>query len=467
MPKTLTAAAVRVHKPGNGRREIPDGGVPGLRLVIQSSGAKSWAMRFRRPNGSSGKLTLGTADVTGQEREQQPQLGGHLTLAAARRLATEVQRQRALGRDVISDWAHEKQRRQLALADTFATAARTFIEEHARPKTRRWHETARLLGLRPDQLAIIPRGLADRWRDKPVAAISGHDVHALIDEVRRRGAPGLERRRDGMTESRARAMFACLSKFFAWLVARRMIEQNPCASVHRPAVAARRDRVLTDNELRWYWTACDNKNVAEPFGQLLKLLLVTGQRLNEIARMKRTELSEDCESWMLPKERTKNKRPHVVPLVPLAKEIIGRVKLCSGTDFVFTTNGRTPVSGFSKIKRRLDENMLALARNEAAEAGRDPGDVVIPDWRLHDLRRTVASGLQRVGVPLPVTEKILNHTSGSFGGIVGVYQCHEYPEERRAALEAWVGLLSRIVERPRKNVEPLPLMGLSRARIEQ
>jgi len=439
--KVLTAAAAAKLRPGKQRREIPDGGSLGMRLVIQPSGYKSWALRFRRPDGKPGKLTLGPLDVSGREAEGEPVLGAPLTVASARRLAAEVNRQRALGRDVVADYAADKRRRraerETRAASTFGAAARDFVEEYASKKVRRWKEQARLLGFRPtaNGVEIIRGGLADRWAEKPIAAIDGHDIHALIDETRRSGAPGLERRAEGPTETRARAMLSCLSRMFRWLVQHRRAETNPCAGVHRPEASRARDRVLTDAEIVRFWTATDA--AGEPFRPVLKLLLLTGCRLNEVAGMRRAELSDDGATWTIPGERTKNRRPHVVPLAPQAREILANAG--GKNELVFTTTGHSPPSGWSKVKKRLDSAMGAP-----------------PPWRLHDLRRTVASGLQRLGIALPVTEKVLNHVSGSFGGVVGVYQRHEYAEEKRAALEAWANLLGQIVSgRPAGNVVPL------------
>src|SRR5205823_5962354 len=112
---------------------------------------------------------------------------------------------------------------------------------------------------------------------------------------------------------------------------------------------------------------------------------------------------------------------------------------------VFTTNGRTPVSGFSKVKLALDRAMVAAAREEAVQNGADPAKVTIVPWRFHDLRRTAATGMQRAGASLHVIERALNHVSGSFGGIVGTYQKHEYRDEVAGALEAWANLLARII----------------------
>ena len=437
MPKkTLTAAAVKALLPGADRREIRDAGCQGLRLIIQPSGHKSWALRFRRPDGRQAKLVLGSFDPSGAEAPSEPVLGMQLTLVGARKLATEIHRQRAMGRDVVADHAAAKKRQaeesEERNASTFGVAARRFVEEHARAKTRTWVLTSRLLGIRPSDLEPIPRGLTDRWRERLVSEITGHDIHQLIDEVRTRGVPGLERRRKGKSELVAWVTLARVGRLFSWLVEQRVIEKNPCTGVSRPDTSTARERVLTDAELRWFWLACDE--LGEPFGPLLKLALLTGQRRNEVAGMTRAELSADGATWTLPASRTKNKRPHIVPLSRASQDLISSVHVIAGKPgYVFTTNGRSHVSGWSKTKRRIDAKIAELA-------GQD-----VPPWTIHDLRRTCAAGLQRLGVPLPVTERVLNYVSGSFAGIVGVYQRHEYAEERREALERWAKLVERII----------------------
>ena len=182
------------------------------------------------------------------------------------------------------------------------------------------------------EFGVDPKGLADRWRDRPITEIDGDQVHAIIDEVRERGVPGLEKRVDGPSESRALAMFATLSKLLSWLVERRRISQNPCIAVHRPPTLPARDRVLTNPELVKFWRAADAER--REFGALLKLLLLTGARLNEVARMRRPELSEDGAIWTMPGQRTKNKRVHVVPLPAAAQTIIADVPITG--DVVFT-----------------------------------------------------------------------------------------------------------------------------------
>jgi integrase len=199
--------------------------------------------------------------------------------------------------------------------------------------------------------------------------------------------------------------------------------------------------VLSEAEVRWFWRA--SEQLALPFGAALKLLLLSGARLNEVASM-RDEVSEDGATWTIPGERTKNHRTHVVPLPPLAREIIAAVPRVEGT-FVFSTTGRSPISGWSKTKAQIDKLMLAVAREEAETTGRDPAEVVIPRWTIHDLRRTCASGMQRLGVRVEVIERCLNHLSGSYQGIVGTYQRDPMLAERREALERWAAHVQGLV----------------------
>jgi integrase len=185
--------------------------------------------------------------------------------------------------------------------------------------------------------------------------------------------------------------------------------------------------VLSDDELCVVWQAADK--LGGPFGALVKFLILTGQRRDEAAGMRWSELDLDSRLWTIGKERTKNGRTHDVPLSPQAVVIIGSLARIAGSDFVLTTTGKAPASDYSKKKRQIDALL--------------PGDT--PAWRLHDIRRTVASGMARLGVNLPIIEKVLNHRSGSFGGIVGVYQRHDFAAEKRLALQAWGAHLEQIV----------------------
>ena len=355
MPK-LTVPTLAKYKPQKERREIRDTLAPGLRLIIQPSGARSWAMRFRRPDGRPAKLTLGK--YVEVETGENPVIGAALTLSQARELAIRVDRERTLGKDVIEERKAEKSRRRDEDKDraenTFGVLAVEFFRSYrtkwgARP--RRWRNDAAILGLRwPDSdpsktdPTVVEGSLADIWRDKAVASIDGHDVHTVVDEARKLGVPGLAKRNDGVSENRGRKLHAALSVFFRWLVRQRRVAVNPCAGVWRPQPPAARDRVLSDDEIKSFWLATDA--VGEPFRAALRLLLLTGARVSEITGMRRSELG-DGGTWTIPGARTKNHRPHAVPLPLLALDILAAVPRIEG-DLVFTTTRNSPVSGWSK-----------------------------------------------------------------------------------------------------------------------
>ncbi|MBR0797961.1 tyrosine-type recombinase/integrase [Bradyrhizobium jicamae] len=429
MAKSLTAAAVASCRPAKARRELPDGGCPGLHLVVQPTGSKSWALRYRRPDRRTAKLVIGSVfERDGrQEPSTDPVIGGHLTLAAARRLVAELRHDIAQGRDPGAVHIREKIRRRAGQDDpdsnTFAAAAKDFIDQHAKKKTRRWHEQARLLGLRPEDLAEIKHGLSERWSKRALGEISRHDIHDIVEETRRKGAPGLQRRREGMTESRARAMLSCLSKMFGWLEQRGRVDSNPCAGIHRPETPRARDRILTDNEIERFWSAASAER--SEFAGVLKLLLLTGCRLNEVAGISAEELSEDRNSWTIPGSRTKNHLSHVVPLARIARKLLLETKRDSG--LIFTTNGKTRIGGWSKLKKRLDKSMDTT------------------HWRFHDLRRTAATGMAKIGIAPHVVEAVLNHVSGARAGVAGTYNRHAYFAEKRVALERWADHIDTLV----------------------
>lgn len=385
MPK-LTAAFVENARPDLARREIPDALVPGLYFVVQPSGKKSWAARYR-VHGRTRKLTLGpypTLDL-GKARE------------AAREAIIEAQKG--------NDLALAKKATKTDDSRTFSKAVETFIKRHAKPENRSWEETARLLGYRPD-FETIPNSLIDKWGHRPVAEISRAEVIAWLDKIVDRGAPVVANR-----------TLAAVRKFFNWCVARDLIGASPCAGIAPPVAEQARDRVLTDDELRAFWKATGQ--MGYPFGNMFRLLLLTGQRRDEVAGMTWSELDLDGQTWTLPRERVKTDRAHEVPLSPQSLAQLATVKKI-GDQYVFTKSGETAVSGFSKAKARLDLLMECQT-----------------PWRLHDLRRTAASGMARLGIALPVIERLLNHQSGSFAGIVGVYQRHDFADEKRAAMIAW------------------------------
>jgi integrase len=458
--KVLTDAAVARLKAGSKRREIPDARAAGLHLVIHPSGARSWAMRFRRPDGRNAKLTLGSHCFSGQELKGDPVIGQPLTLAAARLLAADVTRRRRMGIDVVGEHAAAKRRRRVereqADASTFGVLARQFVEEHARPKVRRWREVAYILGLRYplDDAYGEPTeardGLAERWADKPVTAIDAHLVYMTIDEASRRGVPGIKARTKGLSDARGRKMARVLSKFFAWLLQHRRITSSPCIGVYCPPPPASRERVLSADEIRWFWKGCDA--VGAPFGPMCKLLLLCGVRREEARALSRAEISAEG-LWTIPGSRTKNRKPHSVPLSPTVREIIGAMPRIEGEGYIFTIDGRRPIAGIAKCKERLDAAMLKAACAERGEGA------AIPPWRLHDLRRTFVTNLIELGVAPHVVEAAVNHISGVKGSVAGVYNRSELLPERRTALERWAHHIEGIVSGSASKVITLPRKG--------
>jgi integrase len=311
-----------------------------------------------------------------------------------------------------------------------------------------------------DEPEEIKGGLADRWRDKPLADIDSSAVHVVVHEAEQLGIPGLNRRNHGRSQARGRAMFATLSVLFKWLhEQRRRIASNPCVGVHRPGPPPARTRVLSEDEMRWFWRACDAVDqphapgAARPYAPVLRLLLLTGQRRNEVAGMSHGELSQDGTTWTIPPGRTKNWREHRVPLSSGARDIIEPFRSAgtSKAGYLFTTTDVTPISGFSKIKRRLDAEMLVIARKEAEAAGRDPPEKILK-WRLHDLRRSLVTGMNELGIQPHIVEAVVGHVSGTRGGIAGVYNIAAYAEEKRAALDRWAAHVDGIVTGKRANV---------------
>jgi integrase len=439
MAKALTAAAVEKLKANPEKRlEIPDGLLPGLYLVIQPAGAKSWAVRYRI-GGKPKKLTIGGYPLFGVDKARE----------AARAALMAVQ----AGNDPAADKRAAK--RNDAASDLFEDVARQFIDRYAKPKNREWKGQARLLGLVPDP--DKPEG-ADNPRtfiikaDSPAAKLEGRslgsirkrDLLDIMDAIVDRG-----------TAVSANRVLTVLKRLFSWAVERDIIDASPAAAVKAPTAETPRDRVLSDDELRAVWLAAEA--IGWPFGPAVKLLILTGQRRDEVGEMAWSEIADTGNVWSIPASRSKNKRAHDVPLSEAAQAILATVPRVAGEgQFVFTTTGQTPISGWSRAKTILDKKALEILKSQAEDRGEDADKVQMPDWRLHDLRRTTATGLARLGIDLPTVEKLLNHVGGSFAGVAGIYQRHSFAEEKRRALETWASFVSELVTgKPKGNVTPM------------
>jgi integrase len=249
-----------------------------------------------------------------------------------------------------------------------------------------------------------------KYLSRPAADLDRASVVKVLDGMARKGSASMAAR----TAAYGKAAYG-------WGVKRGVLPVNPF--LHLPvAPIAKRERVLSDDELAAIWRATGGPG---PFNGIVRMLILTGQRREEVAGLAWSEISNDLANWTIPGGRAKNGVAHIIPLSRPAQELLhGTIRL---GELAFP-GLRGSFNGFSKAKAALD-----------ARSG-------VTNWRLHDLRRSTATNLQRLGIRLEVTEQILNHVSGSRAGIVGVYQRHDFAAEKRAALEAWGKHVLAIVE---------------------
>jgi integrase len=461
----LTAKAIEQAKPKAARYEIADGKCGGLFLVVQTTGAKSWALRFRSPiermNGQrkAKKLTLGTFALTPSDSE--PAIGHPLTVGQARMLATAAMEDIRRGIDPTHVKRETKAAAKIeAMSDNTVDAAMVeFLRRYRGRKKQGLRESTRLLtahyfGLKPDpdrpgEWKRTGNGVLKSWSGRPLGSITKHDVITLLDRLVDGG--------HGVTANRT---LTNLKTFFDWCVKRDMREASPVAALDAPAEEVSRERVLPDPEIVALWRAAEADGY--PFGKLMQLLLLTGARRDEMREAPRSEFELNGTSiplptggtwrgqlWTLPGARSKNGREHLVPLSPMAAEILESLPTIKGKGLLFTTTGETPISGLSKAKTRLHSAMLAELRKA------DPNYVLEP-WSPHDLRRTFYSGLQRLGFSIEIAEACVNHTSGTLRGVAKVYGRYQYLAEKTAAFEAWGRHVEALVSgRPVDNVIPL------------
>jgi integrase len=276
------------------------------------------------------------------------------------------------------------------------------------------------------------------WAKRRVGEIETADVHALLDAVTARGA-----------EITANRLHSYLRHFFVWAKGRKMIAASPLDGVSKPTSEKNRSRsrALDDTELAVVWKGATA--LGFPFRPFFQLAILLGARRNELSGMQWREIDFDNAVWVLPKERSKNGLQHELPLAPQVVALLEALPRFDGP-FVFSS-GETPVSGHSRAKKRLDKSIAAANGGQA-----------LKEFVVHDLRRSFATGLQRLGVPMEVTEYCLNHKGESFAGIRGIYQRHNYREEMRKALEHWAIHVEALATEQMK--EPLKVIELATAR---
>lgn len=375
---------------------------------VRSTGAgRTYFVRYRAGSGRSASrkdYTIGRH-------------GAPWTVETARKEARKILGRVAAGED---PQAEKVAARTPSASHDFSSVGNLFLERHVRRNLR--PSTIR------DYESIVKNRLIPEWKGRDIREIGRPDIHALLDPI------------EDEKPVMARLVFAVARRLFGFALERGLIDLNPCTGMRGPVPPKARDRVLTEHELDLVWDR--SGEMSFPHRQAFRLLVLTGQRRSEVGGMQWSELDLDAGTWTIPAERAKNGRSHFVDLAPTAIEEISSAPRAGA--FVLGAAGRSAFQGWSKAKRALDAEISKSLEIRGAD--------LMPDWRIHDLRRTAATGMAGLGFGPHIVERVLNHISGAQGGLVGVYQRHEYREERKAALLAWARRVSEGHSEAKDNV---------------
>ena len=386
----LTSRTVESMKPTPGRRaEYFDATLPGLCFRVTAAGHKSFCL-FYRHAGRLRRLTLGSFPP--------------LSLATARELAKAALAEAARGGDPASRKQQEKQ------LESFAELADEYLERHAKKQKRTWRGDER----------TINTELLPAWRHVKARDITRRDVRVVLDRIVDRGS-----------EIQANRVRALISKMYNWGIGRDLVDHNPCQGLPRPGKERRRDRVLSEDEIRKFWATLDDERplIAAHF----KIRLLTAQRGGETLRMRRQDVDVQTAWWTIPGEISKNGLPHRVPLSPMACECLEEIwHMSPQSPWVFPGPRGEHMTSLQKAIERIRER-----------AG--------VEFRGHDLRRTAASHMTSMGISRLVVAKILNHAENS---VTAVYDRHSYDAEKRDALNEWSRKLAVIIGGTESNVLP-------------
>jgi integrase len=387
MIKKLNARSVKSLKPTLGKRmDYHDTEVRGLTLRITERGAKTWTVLYRHGKLSRRK-TLGDATVIG--------------LADARERAREDLRRAAKGEDPAAD------KEQSRKAETIGDLATDYIERHAKRHKKSWREDDRIL-----RAEILPL-----WRQRAIKDIKRREVRALVEAIAARGA--------GIMANRTTAL---LSKLFKFALDDELIDASPAVRITRPAAEQKRDRVLTEDEIRTLWKSFDA--LSPEMGAFYRLRLLTAQRGGEVSSMRWQDVDLTAGWWTIPAERSKNGLAHRVPLSAPVLRLLASLYATARAEAIYVLEG-------------------ARGRRQQSEAA---ATFTVEDFRGHDLRRTAASLMAGSGTPRLTIGKILNHVERD---ITAVYDRHSYDAEKRIALDSWARVLTGILEsKPAGTVVP-------------
>ena len=392
MRLTKTTVAKLDVPPGPAEITYYDDDLRGFGVRARRGGKRSWVAVYRIGK-KVRRVTIGDVTIVGPDE--------------ARAKAKEVLARADLGEDTQAKRKEEQAKAATTLGAILDLYIKQYVEKRQRPKTQ--HETKRYLSVSWQSL-----------HDLPLHQIARRDIAAkLADIVENSGA---------ISANRART---ALHGFFVWALRQGIAEINPVAGTAAPAAERKRDRVLTDDEIRKIWLATDGLG---DFAAIVRLLLLTGQRREEVAGMCWNELDLDRALWSIPAGRTKNGRAHDVPLSNTALEILKSRERSPGRELVFGA-GKGPFSGWSKAKAGLDKGSA------------------MSDWRIRDIRRTVVTGMAESGVQPHIIEAVVNHLSGHKGGVAAIYNRATYAAEKCDAMEKWADHLHHVVAKEKRDTQ--------------
>ena len=409
MRKTITKRAIDTLNKGE---FIADDDLPGFIVRCLPSGRLSYGYRYTR-DGKRRWIRIGVGIPPSVARTAAVVLAGEV-----------AQRQ-----DPLND---RQQRRERTLAArTLNQVLDAFLKDREEDK-----------GLRSisEMKSLLARYARPKLGTRAISNIKRSEINELLDEISNRTST---RSRDGKSRRVADKVLGVLRSSFNWHATRDDDFVSPIVrGMARTSLKElSRDRILTDEEIRDLWPALDACK-PDAYVRIVRMLLLSAARLNEVARLTWQEIQGDV--LTVPGSRTKTKIDHAVPITPRMTDLIGKGPEDAG-DYVFSTDhGHSPFSGFSKAKARLDEELSKLRK----EHGKKP----MPDWRLHDLRRTARSLMSRANVTSDTAERVLGH---ALSGVRGVYDRHAYLAEKREALERLGSLVETILNPPSGNVVSL------------
>ena len=385
----LTKATVsRLSLPDDKSEAIVfDDALPGFGVRIRAGGKRTWIAQYRM-GARQRRVTLGTVDAVDADEARRRARGA----LAQVHLGTDPQAERAAAR--------------AEAAVTLGSVVENYLTRHAANR------------LKASTLGDVTRYLRRHWSPLagiPVRKVARADVAARLARI---AADNGE-----YAANRARA---ALGSLYAWAIAEGLADSNPVVGTRKATAEVARDRVLTDVELAAAWRHAGGGD----YGAILRLLVLTGQRRDEVGAMAWAEVDLAGAAWRIPAERTKNGRAHVVPLSAPVLDLLRAKPRREGSPLVFGSR-EGGFSGWSKGKAALDARMGAALRDAHGP------EASLASWRLHDLRRTTATRMAEGGVLPHVVEAVLNHISGHKAGVAGVYNLASYAAEKRAALDLW------------------------------